>query len=63
LTVGLPTLVLWAMNDSALLPGLVDGQDEYIPQLTLEKVESASHWIIHERPAFVAQRLAQFLAR
>jgi pimeloyl-ACP methyl ester carboxylesterase len=62
LTVGLPTLVLWAMNDAALLPGLVEGLDEYIPQLTLEKVEGASHWIVHERPAFVAQRLAQFLA-
>ena len=63
LTVGLPTLVLWAMNDAALLPGLVEGLDQYIPQLTLEKVEGASHWIVHERPAFVAQRLAQFLAR
>ena len=63
LTVGLPTLVLWAMEDAALLPSLVDGLAEYIPQLTLEKVEGASHWIVHERPAFVAQRLGQFLVR
>jgi pimeloyl-ACP methyl ester carboxylesterase len=61
LTVSLPTLVLWAMNDDALLPCLVDGLDEYVPRLTLEKVEGASHWIIHERPEFVAQRLAAFL--
>jgi epoxide hydrolase 4 len=61
LTIGLPTLVLWGMEDAALLPGLVEGLDEYVPQLTLEKVEGASHWIIHERPAFVAQRLARFL--
>ena len=62
LTVGLPTLVLWAMNDAALLPGLIEGLDRYIPRLTLEKVEDASHWIVHERPALLAQRLAHFLA-
>ena len=63
LTVNLPTLVLWAMEDAALLPELVDGLDEYIPQLTLERVPGASHWIVHERPEFVAQRLAAFLAQ
>jgi len=25
-------------------------------------VPGASHWIVHERPAFVAKRLAAFLA-
>lgn len=61
LTVNLPTLVLWAMNDAALLPGLVDGLDDYVPDLTLEKIEGATHWIIHERPQLVAQRLGRFL--
>lgn len=32
-----------------------------VPQLTLERVSAATHWIIHERPAFVAQRLQAFL--
>jgi len=61
LTVNVPTLVLWGMNDAALLPGLVEGLTDYVPQLTLERVEGASHWIIHERPGFVAQRLGEFL--
>ena len=63
LTVDIPTLVLWAMEDAALLPELVDGLDDYVRDLTLEKVPGASHWIVHERPDFVAQRLAAFLAR
>jgi pimeloyl-ACP methyl ester carboxylesterase len=63
LTVDLPTLVLWAMEDAALLPELVDGLEEYIPRLTLEKVPGASHWIVHERPQFVAERLAAFLTQ
>lgn len=61
LTVDIPTLVLWAMEDAALLPELVDGLEEYVPRLTLEKVPGASHWIIHEQPRFVAQRLEAFL--
>ena len=63
LTVSLPTLVLWGMEDVALPPELIDGLEDYIPQLTLEKVPGATHWIIHERPAFVAERLAHFLAQ
>ncbi|MDB5880519.1 MAG: alpha/beta hydrolase [Ramlibacter sp.] len=62
LTIGLPTLVLWAMEDAALLPGLVHGLEAYIPQLTLEKIPGASHWIVHEQPALVAQRLGHFLS-
>lgn len=63
LTVNIPTLVLWAMEDVALPPELVDGLDEYVADLTLEKVPGATHWIVHERPAFVAARLARFLAQ
>lgn len=63
LTVGVPTLVLWGMEDTALLPSLVEGLDEYIPDLTLERVAGATHWIVHERPQFVAERLGSFLAR
>ena len=61
LMVNIPTLVLWAMDDIALLPELVEGLDQFVPELTLEKVAGASHWIVHERPDFVAQRLARFL--
>ena len=63
LTVDLPTLVLWAMDDAALPPELIDGLEEYVPQLTLEKIQGATHWIIHEQPELVAQRLGQFLAQ
>ena len=63
LTVGVPTLVLWGMDDVALPPELVDGLDEYVHDLTRVRVPGATHWIIHERPRFVAERLGAFLAR
>ncbi|HET9451830.1 MAG TPA: alpha/beta hydrolase [Aggregicoccus sp.] len=61
LTVTVPTLVLWGLQDTALLPELLDGLEDYVPRLTLEKVADASHWIVHEQPALVAARLAAFL--
>jgi pimeloyl-ACP methyl ester carboxylesterase len=61
LTVDVPTLVLWGMLDTALLPELVDGLEEFIPDLTVERVAEASHWIVHEQPQQVARRLGAFL--
>ena len=61
LDVSLRTLVLWGMGDIALPPGLLDGLNSYVPNMQLEKIEGATHWIIHEQPALVAAHLRRFL--
>jgi pimeloyl-ACP methyl ester carboxylesterase len=61
LTIALPTLVVWGMDDAALPPVLIDGLEEYVPDLTLNKVLGATHWIIHEQPGLVQQYLSDFL--
>jgi epoxide hydrolase 4 len=61
LTVDLPTLVLWAIDDVALPPALVEGLEEYVPRLTLVRIPGATHWIVHEQPALLAQQLGDFL--
>jgi len=61
LTISLPTLVLWGMGDSALPPELIDGLEDYIPQLTLKTVPDATHWIVHEKPQLVIDTLHSFL--
>ena len=61
LTVEVPTLVLWGLADPALLPGLLDGLEHWVPRLDLRPVEQASHWIVHEHPGRVAQELGRFL--
>lgn len=61
LTVDLPTLLIWAMKDVALLPELVDGLEDYVHHLTVKKVADASHWIVHEQPQLVIQLLDDFL--
>ena len=60
-TVKLPTLVLWAMQDSALLPELLSGLQRWVPQMQLERIERATHWVVHEQPARVAASIQRFL--
>jgi pimeloyl-ACP methyl ester carboxylesterase len=62
LTIEVPTLVLWGMLDKALLPGLIEGLEGYVPQLSLHRIAQATHWLIHEQPELVKQHLASFLA-
>ena len=53
-TVRVPTTLLWGERDAALLPGLLEGLDRWVPQMRLLRVPEASHWIVHEHPARVA---------
>lgn len=61
LTVSLPTLVIWALDDIALPPALIDGLDAYVDQLTLKTVPGASHWVVHEQPALIAELIQAYL--
>ena len=61
LTVDLPTLVVWAMDDIALPPVLLDGLGHYVRQLTLHTIDHATHWVLHEQPALVTGYLHNFL--
>ena len=60
-TVTLPTLVIWAEGDIALPVALLDGLDRYVPKMRLLRVPGATHWIVHERPAWVAAQIEQEL--
>ncbi len=61
-TVRVPTLVIWGMLDQALLPTQLDGLDEYIPDLKIERIEDGTHWVIHEQPARVNALIRGFIA-
>jgi pimeloyl-ACP methyl ester carboxylesterase len=62
-TVNLPTRVVWAEGDTALPLCLLDGLEAYVPDMTLVRVPGATHWIVHEQPAFVAAQIAAALAQ
>jgi epoxide hydrolase 4 len=61
LSISIPTQIIWGMNDIALRPELLEGLDAYIPDLTIHKIEEATHWVTHERPELVRQFISEFL--
>ena len=61
-TVTLPTLVIWADDDLALPPALTEGLAEFVPDMRLVRVPGATHWIVHERPLFIAGEIERELA-
>lgn len=62
-TVGVPTTVLWGDADTALLPALLDGLDAWVPSLELQRVAGATHWIVHEQPALIAETVLRLAGR
>ena len=60
-TVRMPTLVIWGDADTALLPSLLDGLEQYVPDLTLKRIPNGSHWVIHEQPELVNEYIRAFL--
>lgn len=59
----MPHLVLWGLDDVALLPEARADLDNFCDSLTVEEVTGASHWILHEKPDRVAERIRRFLHR
>ena len=58
----IPTLVIWAMDDEALLPGNLDGLEQWVPDLQLARVPGCGHFVTWEAPAVVNEALEGFLA-
>ena len=61
-TIAIPTLVIWGMNDSALLPIQLEGLDRLVDDLTVVRLPGVSHFAPWEAGEQVAAALRDFLA-
>jgi pimeloyl-ACP methyl ester carboxylesterase len=61
LRIEVPTLVLWAQDDVALLPCLTEGLGAHVPDLKLVPIAQATHWVVHEQPERVMREISDFL--
>ena len=61
ITINVPTLVLWGLDDTALLPQNLDGLDQYVSDLEIVPYEGVSHWIEHEVPVDISQDIRRFV--
>ena len=58
----MPVLVIWGMQDEALLPCQLDGLDTHIADLTIIRVADAGHFIPWEQPEAVTKAMRGWLA-
>ena len=59
--VSVPTLVIWGENDPALLPTLTRGLEEWVPDMRLELLPGAGHWVPYEKPDEVNALIREFV--
>ena len=57
-----PTLVIWGMQDQALLPVQLEGLDRVVDQLEVVRLPDAGHFVPWEAPDAAAQALEPFLS-
>jgi pimeloyl-ACP methyl ester carboxylesterase len=57
----MPTLVIWGLNDKALLPVQLDGLDAVIDDLRIAATPDAGHFIPWEYPEFVVSAIGDFM--
>ncbi|WJG10746.1 alpha/beta hydrolase [Aliiglaciecola sp. LCG003] len=55
------TLVLWGEKDLAFVPQLLDGLEEYVKDVQIEKFAEANHWLHHQFPDLVNQHILTFI--
>ena len=56
-----PTLVIWGMEDQALLPVQLVDLEKLVPILTVERVPDAGHFVPWEKPAAVTAPMLAWL--
>jgi pimeloyl-ACP methyl ester carboxylesterase len=59
--IGAPTLLIWGERDRYLGNHLLEGTNEWVPNLRIERIPDASHWVQSDAPARVNELLLQFL--
>jgi hypothetical protein len=45
-----------------LPPGLIEGLEAYVPNLTLHEIDEGTHWLVHEQPQRVSQLMQVYFS-
>lgn len=52
-----PHLLIWGMDDTALLPEATQGLEDFAPDLTRVTLTGVDHWLCHQKPQDVADAI------
>jgi pimeloyl-ACP methyl ester carboxylesterase len=58
----IPALIVWGLEDEALLPCQLDGLEQHIDDVTIERIEGAGHFVPWEAPDAVNAAMDRWLA-
>ena len=60
-TIDVPTLLIWGERDPALGVTLTEGLDRWVPDIRVERLPDASHWVQNDAPDRVNDLLVAFV--
>jgi pimeloyl-ACP methyl ester carboxylesterase len=55
-----PTMVIWGMRDRHLGSELAEPLPRWVPNLRMERIPEATHWVQHDAPQRVSELLVEF---
>jgi pimeloyl-ACP methyl ester carboxylesterase len=55
-----PTQVLWGLRDTAFVPEVLNGMEQWVEQLEVHVFDDADHWLHHQKPEQIIAFLRQF---
>ncbi|KAJ2960531.1 hypothetical protein NQZ79_g4100 [Umbelopsis isabellina] len=58
-----PAMMVTASDDKALPPSMAEGMHKFIPNLEMQHIENAGHWVLWEQPAQCNRLLDGFLSK
>jgi epoxide hydrolase 4 len=61
--VAAPTILIWGMQDVALVSALADDLGQWVPALHVERVADAGHWVHLEQPERVNRQVLRHLGQ
>lgn len=56
-----PTLVIWGLNDQALVRQNIDGLDDFVADLTVVSLEKSGHFVHQDEPQRVTEEILHWL--
>ena len=60
--IGAPTLLIWGQREKYAVPAVTRGLEPWVPNLRIERLPDATHWVQHDEPETVNRLLLSFLS-
>ena len=57
-----PTLLIWGEEDAYLSAALADGNETFVPNLTVQRLPTVSHWVQQDAPDEINRLIVEWAA-